>query len=236
MRELSICAFSLIGGREVNEDAVCQGRRGRRVVGVVADGLGGQGGGDVASRLAAEETLKILLEAKRLSPAALRDAMERVNSTVLAQQFASGCKMMTTLAVAAVEGRRVLLAHLGDTRVYRFRNGRLIYCSSDHSVTQKLADSGEITRDQMRDHETRNLLLKCLGQMETPAPETRQGWMLGNERLLLCTDGFWEKFSDGELARAMADSSVENILSGLKKTALERADAESDNISALLIG
>lgn len=236
MKNLTIRSFSLAGGREVNEDAVRQGERGRRVVGVAADGLGGEGGGDVASRLAADEALRILLEANRLSPALMRNIMERVNSTVLAQQFSTGIRMMTTLAVAAVEGRRVLLAHLGDTRVYRFRNGRLIYCSSDHSVTQKLVDSGEITREQMRTHETRNLLLKCLGQMETPSPGIRQGWMMGNERLLLCTDGFWEKFSDGELCRAMAGGSVEEILSGLEKTALQRTDAESDNISALLIG
>lgn len=236
MKKLSIAAFSLVGGRDVNEDAVRHAQRGRRCAGVVADGLGGQGGGDVASRLAADAALAALMDAPKLSAALPRRLMEKVNSTVLAQQFESGIQMMTTLAVAAVDGRRVLLAHLGDSRVYRFRNGRMIYCSSDHSVTQKLADSGEITHDGMRFHETRNLLLKCLGQMEPPEPEVRLGFLLGQERLLLCSDGFWEKFSDAELSAAMRGASVEAISESLKKTALDRADAYSDNISALIIG
>ena len=236
MRKLSISSFSLIGGRDVNEDAVREGCRGRRLVGVAADGLGGQGGGDVASRIAAEEALSALMDAQRPSADLVRRMMEHANSAVLAEQFSSGCKMMTTLAIAVVDGRRVLTAHLGDTRVYRFRGDRLIHCSRDHSVTQKLVDGGEITREEMRTHETRNLLLKCLGEMETPDPEIQNGFMWGRERLLLCTDGFWEKFSDAELAAAMTADSPQTIMERLKETALERADGESDNMTALLIG
>lgn len=236
MKKLSIASFSLKGGRELNEDAVRSGHRGRRYVGVVADGLGGQGGGDVASRIVADAALRAMLDEPRPSPAALRSLMERINASVLAEQINAGCKMMSTLAVAVVDGRRLLLAHLGDTRIYRFRGGRLLYCSHDHSVTQTLADSGEITREEMRTHETRNLLLKCLGMMETPSPVVHRGFWLGSERLLLCSDGFWEKFSDAELCRAMAGPSPEAVLRRLKKAAIARADAESDNITALIIG
>ena len=236
MKQLSICSFSLPGGREVNEDAVRSDRRGNRLVGIVADGLGGQGGGDVASRIVADEALNKLMAAPKLSPAFIREMMERINSSVLAEQFQAGCKMMSTLALAAVQGHRVLLAHLGDTRTYRFRNGRLIYCSKDHSITQTLVDSGDVHRDDMRFHETRNLLLQSLGQMETPDPEIRQGILFGNEKLLLCSDGFWEKFSDRELAKAMTHGSAQSIMDRLKREAVKRSAPDSDNISALLIG
>lgn len=236
MKPLNVSAFSLPGGRDINEDAVRSGRRGRRLVAVAADGLGGQGGGDVASRIAADEALEALLSAPKVNPDAAQRLLEQINSSVLAEQLQAGCKMMSTLAFAVAQGRRLLLAHLGDTRIYRFRGGRLIYCSRDHSVTQTLADSGEITREAMRTHESRNLLLQCLGQMATPNPEIRQGFLLGEERLLLCTDGFWEKFSDEELARAMTGESVDAILDRLKETALSRAGEDSDNISAILVG
>lgn len=236
MKKLSIARFSVQGGREVNEDAMASAHRGRRYVGVVADGLGGQGGGNVASRIVADTLFQQMLDEPRPSPAAVRSVMERANSSVLAEQISAGCKMMSTVAVVVVDGRQLLMAHLGDTRIYRFRGNRLLYCSHDHSVTQSLADSGEITREQMRTHETRNLLLKCLGMMETPNPVIRRGFVWGDEKLLVCSDGFWEKFSDAELCEAMSGRGAEAILSGLKKTALARAGEDSDNITALLIG
>ncbi len=236
MSAMNVCGFSLAGGRDVNEDAIRFDRRGGRAVAVAADGLGGEGGGDAASRAAADAALDALMRAPRLDRRALLGAMERANAAVLARQLEAGGGVMTTLTLAAAQGLRLWVAHVGDTRAYRFRGGRLLSCTRDDSVTQSLADSGEITREQMRTHESRNLLLKCLGRLELPDPTIRCFMRLGHDRLLVCTDGLWEKFSDAELCALMAGDSAEAALARLRRAALARVGPDSDNLSAVLLG
>ena len=236
MKKPEVIAFSLPGGRALNEDTVLTWEGGNRTIGIVADGLGGQGEGDLASRIAAETAMETLKAAPRVNGTVLRNAMSRANAAVRTAQSAKGSRMMSTLAMAVWEGHQIWISHLGDTRIYRFRGGRMQSCTRDDSVTQALADSGEISRDEMRTHETRNLLLRCLGGKETadPVPEHYLWW--GGSRVLICSDGFWEHFEDAELAETIFQGSPAEALDRLKKMAQGRVRENGDNLSALLIG
>ena len=231
-----LVSFSLTGGREVNEDTVLTFSGDGRIIAVVADGLGGLGGGDVASQAAASAAMNVLKGTDAPPEKALRKAMERANTAVLACQAEKQGKMMSTIAMAVLKGHRAWTATLGDTRVYRFSGGRLQGCSHDDSVPQALADQGEITREEMRGHESRNLLTRCLGRFETPEAEVLHAWRWKSTRLLLCSDGFWEYFPDAELEEEMSRGRADEILERLKSKVLERMKQDGDNCSAVLIG
>ncbi|MBQ9211536.1 MAG: protein phosphatase 2C domain-containing protein [Clostridia bacterium] len=231
-----IASFSLPGGRVINEDTVLSTQTNKRTFALVADGLGGYGGGDAASHAAASAIMDSLTQSSRLSRDILAQAFNRANAAVLACQAEHQGKMMSTMAVIGIEHHRLWIAHLGDTRIYCFQGRQLRSCTHDDSVTQLLVDRGEISRDEMPHHETRNLLTKCLGRMEQPDEKIDHYFWGKHSRVLICSDGFWENFTDEELTHIVTGSPIETALEQLKELTLQRLCEDSDNCSALLIG
>ena len=184
--------------RKRNEDAVVVDP-GTGVV-VIADGIGGASAGDVASRLAAEVISRRFLHQppSRSDPQAARhlaeSAVDEANAAILAHARDSrGCSGMGTTVVVGYLGNDWLAyAHVGDSRLYRLRDGRLEQLTSDHSLIQELVDQGFFpTRDQARQNGINdNLLTRAVGSAPHPvSPPTAVSELAAGDIFLFCTDG-----------------------------------------------
>lgn len=195
--------FSDKGTREVNEDCAFIKEEKDRLVAVVADGLGGQGGGSIASKIAVKWLGSFLSVNDQEE---LHSRFEKANEEILDNQK-PGIKMMSTAVALYIEKNQALWAHMGDSRLYHFYNGKLLMQTYDHSVSQMAVYRGEITRDEIRFHEDRNRILRALGGDEDTKEE--QNCIIldpGFHSFLLCTDGFWEYVHEKEMENALSDA------------------------------
>lgn len=227
-------ALTNIGRRDVNEDALnvrtgCYG-----ICAVLADGLGGQGAGDWASGLAVGQAVQALSGVWPVTDKRLEASFQAVNADIRRQQLASNNRMMTTLACLRTNGAGVHFAHVGDTRIYWFRDGRILYQSEDHSMSQCMVASGEITPEQVRGHSSRNLLTRAIGYRDDLQVTTFHGRAQRGDRFLLCTDGFWEWVLEGEMA-SLGGQQPQIWLDAMEKLLRSRYDQEADNYSAIAV-
>ena len=230
--------LSHTGGRAYNEDA-CGHRDG---CWVLADGLGGHGGGEVASRIAVDTVLSTLAPMRAPigvpSAADLAEAIAAANRAVQAGQQTDPRleRMRTTLVVLASDGREALWAHVGDSRLYHFRDGRVRFQTADHSVPQVMVKAGEIRPAEIRFHEDRNRLLRTLGNPDEARPtlaETPMPLQAGDV-FLLCTDGFWEYVTEAEMEVTLAKTAApDQWLQAMTVRLLGRAPPNHDNFSAI---
>ncbi|WP_151084419.1 PP2C family protein-serine/threonine phosphatase [Nocardioides cynanchi] len=194
--------------REVNEDS----HLADPPVFVVADGMGGHDGGDVASRIVAEEFARLAdvgYDARRgrhVVDATLRQCQLRLRQYGETHLGSDGGRWHggTTAVVALLvqeEGEpRWLLANLGDSRIYRFNQGELVRVSVDHSVVQELVDAGEITEEEAAVHPERHIVTRALGGPDRPEPDYFTLPLPEAERILLCSDGVTGMVPDHDLA------------------------------------
>lgn len=224
------------GARTNNEDA-CDWRNG---LWVVADGLGGHGGGEVASRLAVDALLKALPPGTPLSAEPLQQAVTAAAEALRAYQqdqtALSG--MRTTLVALMSDGVHALWLHLGDSRLYAFRNGRIRIQTADHSVPQALVRAGELAPESIRFHEDRNQLLRTLGEEKPPRPTLADAPLAlqPGDAFLLCTDGFWESVTESEMEIALAKSSdPAQWLARLEQPLVRQSRADQDNYTAMAV-
>jgi PPM family protein phosphatase len=172
----------------------------------VADGMGGHRGGEVASQLAVE-TLEKLFK-KRIGE--LPDQVREANRVVFERSVVDekGAGMGTTLTAALVEGDRVRLAHVGDSRAYLVRDGGLRLLTEDHTLVHRMVTEGEISKEEAETHPQRSVLTRALGvdtivDVDDDTVQVRPG-----DRLLLCTDGLTSMVSEQaieEVLRAVPD-------------------------------
>ena len=227
--------MSDVGKREINEDAL-EVRAGRCYLAcALGDGLGGQGSGDFASMLGTDVSIRrmsgFLPAGRRTLDACVREA----NRLIRDQQEEQHCRMMTTLALLRLSGARAQLAYIGDTRIYWIRGGEIIYQSKDHSIPQMMVTCGEITYDQIRGHESRNLLTRALGYKDDVTAEHFAGRIRRGDRLLLCTDGFWEWVLEADMVACARGKTAQEWLNGMCALIAQRFDEEADNYSAIAI-
>jgi len=238
--EFTTASVSDTGGRKNNEDFHGHLTLQNGGCWVVADGLGGHRGGEVASKLAVEEILESFKDHPEASPSALRRHLEVANQAIISHQEekSSLSSMRTTVVLLVIESDRVLWAHLGDSRLYHFRNGRIIFQTSDHSVPQAMANAGDILPEEIRFHEDRNRLLRVLGKEDDFRPEIEQQEhsVRQGDVFLLCTDGFWEYVLEAEMEEDLSASNrIEEWLKMMEARILERADEKHDNYTATAV-
>jgi protein phosphatase len=198
--------------REVNEDSVLADPP----VFVVADGMGGHDGGEIASRIVVEEFARLAVrgyDPRRGSDvvlATLRSAQQRLREYGATHRGSDGGAWHggTTAVVAMLaertEGPEWLLANLGDSRIYRFTHGRLWRVSTDHSVVQELVDAGRISEEQAFVHPERHIVTRALGGPDPLDPDFFSFALTDAERILLCSDGVTDLVRDAELADLLA--------------------------------
>src|SRR5436190_1080095 len=174
----------------------------------VADGMGGAQAGEVASRIAAESFDP---DAPRdTAPERyLRSIAEEANTRIhrLAQADATRSGMGTTLTAALVEGEELSLAHVGDSRAYRFRGGQLRLLTSDHSLVEELRRQGRLTDEQAADHPQRSIITRALGPEPDVDVDTMTVPARGGDVYLLCSDG---------LTTMVPEERIKEILQGAR--------------------
>ena len=225
-------------------------------VAVVADGMGGHPGGDVASRIAAETAAEALREelgagASEHHDVATRLAVAMRRSVIRAHQEirAEGARapdldgMGTTITALVVdpEADVYVLGHVGDSRAYRFRGGKLTQLTRDDTWVQERVDAQMLTEEQARRHPFAHLLTQCRGLDETPTPHILQGSVQVGDAFLLCTDGLVGMVEDEELEQILLRELGENGDGPAGEPALQalldaaNAAGGHDNITAVLL-
>lgn len=221
------------GGRKTNQDCCGFLTLEDGACWVVADGLGGHRGGEVASKLAVDTVLASFKQNRELSPRALEAHLAAAQNAILDRQQSDPefQSMRTTIVVLLSDYRSFLTGYLGDSRLYYFQGGRIKYQTRDHSVPQVMVDAGEISADKIRGHEDRNRLLRALGMEGDFKPAVMQEKQLLYDRdsFLLCVDGFWEYVVETEMEADLARADdparwLEVMQSRIQKRAVEGHD------------
>nr|VFK13942.1 MAG: Serine/threonine protein phosphatase PrpC [Candidatus Kentron sp. LFY] len=205
------------GGRSSNQDAHGTFGFGDSGMGwIVADGLGGHSGGEIASRTAVD-TLSAYFRTpagggkEALSRQGLDSASRSAQSAIVARQRQQPqySRMGTTVVILVSDGVTARWAHLGDSRIYRFRDGHVAAQSCDHSVPYRLYLAGEISQAEIRAHEERNLLLRSLGGEGGWGPDISEPVPLRpQDAFLLCSDGFWQYILEAEMEDDLSASTT----------------------------
>ena len=233
------------GTRKVNEDyLLVRGTDGNaRCFFAVADGLGGHGMGDEASKAACEAAMACLLRQETVNDGTFKAVFEECQNALIRkqkEQKAEG-QMRTTLNLLCLDSATNLAhwSHVGDSRTYYFKDKKLVRRTFDHSVPQMLVAMGELKEEEIRFHEDRNRLLRVLGvedhppvfDVETPVEIT------GGQQFLLCSDGFWEMISEDQILMCLEDADdpgfwMDNMLELVRRNI---GTKKADNYTAVAV-
>ncbi|HUQ91415.1 MAG TPA: protein phosphatase 2C domain-containing protein [Bryobacteraceae bacterium] len=198
------------GGRERNQDSFQFWVTETSACWVLADGLGGHGGGEEAAQVATEAVLKAFQSHAECSAPALLTYIEFARNAVAAKQAENPAlsAMRTTMVILVSDMKNALWAHVGDSRLYYFKQRRLERQTADHSVPQAMVDAGQLKASAIRRHEDRNRLLRSLGgREEVRATIEESVHTVGPEdAFLLCSDGFWEYVTETAMEVDLAKS------------------------------
>lgn len=243
--EFDLAILSKQGGRAYNEDACGHWNSDQLLCCAVADGAGGHGGGDIASKLTVQYLLQTCAVQGMPDGVAMQEVLQSANRHLRSQRVLGTVQenMHSTVVALCIdlEHYRAVWGHVGDSRLYVFRHGVLQARTKDHSLVQSLLDANLITPQQARGHAQRSELLCALGseQQELLVGVRDQPWSIAaGDVFLLCTDGLWEYIDDAELARSLQDASnAKNWLASLERLVLCNAAAKPghDNFSALAV-
>lgn len=199
-----------IGGRSSNQDTIGLSEQDGMACFVVSDGAGGHAGGEVASRLVADAIAERFLAESAFGSRALLSYVNHAIARVAEGKRSAAEQQDMSATVAALlldaGNARAVWAHLGDTRLYLFRAGRVAFVTKDHSLTQQLIDAGFARHDQLRSHPQRNILFAAIGA-EGVTPVAASGNALelhDGDAFLLCTDGLWEWVMEEDMERTLA--------------------------------
>jgi protein phosphatase len=237
-----------VGGRSDNEDALyvseleplpiaeIAGQPGFLLA--IADGMGGHQRGEVASNLAIETVREMFGEDPGADPALLlKQAFRRANDRIYENGHALGedSMMGTTLVVAATRGKYATIASIGDSRAYLIRAERVTQITQDHSLVAEQVAQGTISAEEARESPHRNILIHALGhrsKLDPRMPSVFEITLLPEDRLLLCTDGFYDVATDEDLIQVANTDDPKQAAESLVATAVERG--ASDNVTAIV--
>lgn len=229
-----------IGARQVNQDRIGCWASDESVLMAVADGLGGHLHGELAAELAI--TLLGAAFAHEARPrvadpgAFLARALAAAHAAILRDAERRGLpdSPRTVLVACLVQDGHAYWTHVGDSRLYLLREGRVLHRTRDHTLVQQLIDAGRIREEAVASHPERNRLLQCLGGYQTPHPEPVERTRLArNDILVLCSDGFWAPLTQRQLMHAMLSRELKDAVTELVALAEHRAGRECDNVSVL---
>jgi protein phosphatase len=182
---------------------------------VVADGMGGRAGGEIASRVAVETVPKVVKELLADSNgsatsdtmrAAVHEALLAANEAVFGQARANPelRGMGTTCVTVLVRRGEAVVGNIGDSRVYLLRQGRFRALTHDHSLVAQHLEAGELTEEEARSSRYRNIITRAIGIAEVVEPDIETLQLIPGDTLLLCSDGLTNMLTDSEIARILA--------------------------------
>lgn len=231
-------AFSRQGQRENNEDCVLATSDKYINIFLVCDGMGGHKKGEAASAIACNNITAILSDAgthedaAKIITTAFKNTLEQLN------QYANtndGAGMGTTVTLVWQRNADIIIAYIGDSRIYQLREDKIIYKTNDHSLVQKLINEHLITEEEARHHPKKNVVTKALVAGNTgyqpdifSVTDAKAG-----DLFFMCTDGVIESFTDTDIIKILAGENTHRK----KMDAIEKICAvnSKDNYSAYLI-
>lgn len=236
--------LSLLGARESNQDRVGAEITDAAALLIACDGMGGHAEGERAAQIA----LELIGQRFRAAPRPLLDPLGFLHLSLGAahQQivrhgadFPLENRPRATIALCLVQRASAYFAHVGDSRAYLMRRGKLVARTRDHSHVELLVREGVIGADQAQHHPMRNFVESCLGG-EALLPEmdiSSRHALHGGDVLLVCTDGLWAYLDDDIISGAFADPQVPlaTALKALSERAVSLGGATADNTSAVVL-
>ncbi len=235
MEKIEVFTYTSSGGRENNEDYCNYDVGSDHSCYVLTDGLGGHESGEIASERAGSFLLERLRETNEMSGEILSKILKDANQHILDGQK-DYPEMRTTAAAVYIRDGQFWEAHVGDSRIYLFKNGCLYFQSRDHSLGQLSVEMGDISSEELRFHPDRSKLLKALGEEQRlkilDPPESIA--LEPNDAFLLCSDGFWEYVWETEMEiDLIKSSSPKEWVMFMLKRLLSRAPQDRDNATVI---
>lgn len=240
LNEDSLITLDLSTIRESSNEAVG--------VYIVADGMGGHEGGEIASRIAVGTIISHLVH-PALQPTlagetegleeegyatALKDAIHAANQTILDARRENHTDMGATVTAALVVGSFACVANIGDSRAYLFREGRLKQVTSDHSLVARMIAVGMVRPEEIYTHPQRNQIYRALGDSSRLEIDTFRLTLVPGDRLILCSDGLWEMVRDPTIQTILGEAeSPQDVCETL--VAVANAHGGEDNISVIVV-
>ncbi len=230
--------------RPLNEDAI--GARPDLGLFVLGDGLGGYNAGEIASTMAVSSLLSKLADDYEHAQAsgvpfeprrALGERLIEMNGVITRAAANSTAfeGMATTIVIAWVLGDRLWVAHAGDSRLYRFREGVLEGLTRDHSFSQELLDAGMVTEEEARVLPAKNLVTRALGAGGDVDPDVNEYPLRVGDVLMLCSDGLTEMIDDVQIAGAIFASVPDVSRAAQRLVDLANAAGGRDNVSVIVV-
>ena len=230
------------GSRKVNQDRIAYTFSRDTLLLVVADGMGGHAGGEIAAQIAVRLFIeRFQQEAKPILKNPLKflqDTMVRAHAALgsYANQFSMLETPRTTCVCCIIQAGHAYWGHVGDSRLYLFRQGGLIGTTKDHSKVQYLVDQGIIGADEVVAHPDRNKIFSCLGGLVDPVIDLSRRTPLRNgDVLVLCTDGLWSVFDQREIATWLTSTPILTTAPKMLREGEKRGGPDGDNLSAIIV-
>lgn len=208
---------------------------------VLADGLGGHGNGDVASRFVVDCVGAAIENTDDFGGIFLDECFDTAQEMLIDEKERKGLySIKTTLVILMVTDNIAQWGYVGDSRLYHFRDGKQLSRTVDHSVPQMLALSGQIKEREIRHHPDRSVLLRAMGaQWDMPAYEIPQRNLkvLKGDTFLLCSDGFWEWIEEKNMLKILKKglSAYDALREMTAEVKANGAGKGMDNYSAILV-
>lgn len=228
------------GPRPYNQDRLAYSYSKDALLLVVADGMGGHKHGEIAAQLAVTtmtEAFQRLAVPMLSSPAKfLIEHIQQVHDMIdqLTQEREMLESPRTTIVAAVVQRGVLYCAHVGDSRLYHFRDGHLLYRTEDHSIVQSLYNKGMIEKGDMSTHPYRHKVYSCLGGDTPPKIDLSDRHELAEgDTILLCTDGVWGAVADDQMRRILNNPSITDSVTELLNKAEMVSQEQGDNMSAI---
>lgn len=230
-------ALSDVGNiRRINEDYLGYHLDEIQNIYIVADGMGGHNGGEVASKMAVEETLNYIKSCKDLSlEDMLKNAISCANEKIFkyANSNLELAGMGTTITACLIKNKDIYIANIGDSSCYIIKDGEIKKVTKDHSLVQELIDDGSITEIQAKSHPNKNIITRAMGTGMIVAVDIYKLCTEDVDKIVLCTDGLTNDVMPEEIANCIMNS--DNNMAACKELInLAKTRGGRDNISVMI--
>lgn len=240
--KFSVYQESRQGPRKANQDRVAYCYSRDSLCMIVADGMGGHLHGEVAAQIAAQFIAEAFQrQARPRIDEPFRFLLDTIMNAHLAIIDYANVRGLietprTTCVACIIQDGLAYWAHVGDSRLYLIRDGRVEAVTKDHSRVQMLVEAGKLTEEQVATHPERNKIFNCLGQVAPPKIDlSRPTAMRSGDTMLLCSDGLWGPLTGKVICDALQKQDVMQAVPQLLDLAESRAGRDGDNISVIAL-
>jgi len=231
-----------VGARKANQDRAGWAIRNNALILVLCDGLGGYEDGDKAAQIFTDTVIKCFEDFKspeisdphKFTTLATIHGHRMINKMAKAGGYSEESHPRTTSVVCLVQNGYAYWGHVGDSRLYLFRNGAPFLRTEDHTATEQLRKDGYISEDDMRLNEHQGPLLRCVGGRLRPVVSLSAEILLQpGDQFLLCSDGMWRAHSTQEMAVTLSHGDLEDQNANLVSESVRIMGRHSDNVTSI---